>query len=160
MIYLSIILIAIIIYLIANFFYYEKIYKKYDIYREIPEVEPSVAGYLYKKSADMFSLILSELLHLVKKGYLKLEYTKDEKGKDDYIFSKAKDNFDDLNRCEMIAYNTIFSYGDEPVSLNTLASKIKDDAKSSADARVSGYAMIRSIKEQIEEERNSRYSSK
>jgi len=155
MVYLSIILITFIAYLIAKFFYYEKIFKKYDVYRDPPEVDPSIAGYMYKNDVDVFSLILSDLLHLVKKGYLKLEYSKDEKGKNDYIFSKLKDNFDDLNRCEMIAYNTIFSYGEDNVSLNTLAKGVKDDNYTSREERVRGYAMIRSIQEQIQEERNS-----
>jgi len=158
MIYVSIILVVIIVYLIAKFFYYEKIYKKYDVYREPPEIEPSISGYMYKRDADMFSLILSDLLHLVKKGYLKLDYSEDENGKKDYIFTKARDDFDNLTRCEMIAYRTIFTDEEEQVSLNTLADKIKDDAQSSKNARVSGFAMIQAIKEQMEECRNSKCS--
>ena len=141
MFYLLVILIFFIIYIIASTLYRNSIINKYDFYRERPEISPAIAGYIYNKRANNFSLILSEILDLTQKGYIKLDYVEKQNGEKDYLFTKGASDFNNLKSYEMIAYRTLFDNNKEEVFLHDLEIKANKDVEFSQDSRVKAYSI-------------------
>ena len=148
-----IVLVAIVILIYMKNHIRKKTIQKYGLFRQAPEIDPAAAGYLYNKNVDGFSLILAELLVLVKKGYLGLELIKDENGKNDYVFTKLKDDLSGLKNYEALAYRSIFeNFTDNKVHLNEFAEKIKKHSQLAMQMRAKTFSIKQTVIEQLEKE--------
>lgn len=123
MLILIIINIIIIIYIYLKYYNTPKNTNKTK--EEIEKIDPIIIGYIYDKGFNNnFDFILSEILNLNIKGYLKIEYDRDDINAYDYTIKQNFDiQTDKVEKYELIILNFLFSEKTE-ISKNELEEKL------------------------------------
>ena len=108
MITLIIINIFFIIYI--YFKYYKKHSNHVQEYNDTIETDSLILGYVNDEGFNNnFDLLISEIIDLNIKGYLKIEYNDDNKDKYNYIIKKNEDiNVESINDYEIVILNFLF----------------------------------------------------
>ena len=123
MLILIIVNIIIIIYIYLKYYNTPKNTNKTK--EEIEKIDPIIIGYIYDKGFNNnFDFILSEILNLNIKGYLKIEYDRDDINAYDYTIKQNFDiQTDKVEKYELIILNFLFSEKTE-ISKNELEEKL------------------------------------
>ena len=146
MIFIIIINILLIIWIYKKYIYIPKIFDESSV--QINELDPALIGYIDDRNGNSIDWILSEILSLNKKGFIEIEYVREDIDKYEYIMKK-KDNIElsQLKKYELTAYRFLFSESDE-ISMTELEEKILRSMQAEIDVNVKSV----SIRNEIEEE--------
>ena len=144
------------------------IYKKYiyipivnDISdEELEELDPALIGYIDDDNGNSIDWILSEILDLNRKGYIEIEYVREDIDEYEYNMRK-KDNIDisQLKKYELTAYRFLFSESDE-ISMNELEEKILQNTNAKKDTYIKSFSIRKEIEEELIKQNIIDYNSK
>ena len=144
------------------------IYKKYiyipqsqEITNEkIAELDPALIGYIDDKNGNSIDWILSEILDLNRKGYIEIDYVRENIDEYEYIMKK-KDNIEisQLKKYELTAYRFLFSESDE-ISMTELEEKILRSMQAEIDVNVKSFSIRNEIEEELIKQNIIDYSAK
>ena len=146
MIFVIIINVLLIILIYKKYIYIPKIFDESSV--QIDELDPALIGYIDDKDGNSIDWILSEILELNKKGYIEIDYLREDIDEYEYIMKK-KDNIElsQLKKYELTTYRFLFSESDE-ISMTELEENILRSMQAEIDVNVKSV----SIRNEIEEE--------
>ena len=123
LILLALLYVFIVLYVYCRYNMDPEATEKYDLYREELEISPAEAGYMINADCNGKDLILSEILSLVTKGYIKMEMVEQD-GKKDYVFSRTgRIDFVGLKNHEVLAYQFFFDQRRGHISFDEISLK-------------------------------------
>lgn len=125
MLILILINIVIIIYLYFKYYKFPKSIN--NIQEDLNNIDPIIIGYINDRGFDnSFDLVLSEIIELNIKGYIIIEYNKENIDKYNYIIKQNIDTgFNKLNKYELAVMNFLFSNKTE-ITKNELEEKLEN----------------------------------
>lgn len=158
MIFVIIINILLIIWIYKKYIYIPKIFDESSA--QIDELDPALIGYIDDKNGNSIDWILSEILDLNRKGYIKIEYVREDIDEYEYIMKK-KDNIEisQLKKYELTAYRFLFSESDE-ISMSELEEKILRSMQAEIDVNVKSFSIRNEIEEELIKQKIIDYSAK
>ena len=147
MIFVIIVNIILIIWLYKRYIYVPSNYQGTSI--EIDELDPALLGYIENEDGNPINWILAEILDLNRKGYIEIEYFRNDIDDYEYIMRKKEDiDITKLKKYELTAYRYLFCEHDTEVSMSELEERILKSIHAEKDIHVKSF----SIRNEIEEE--------
>lgn len=97
---------------------------------DLKEFDAPILGYLDNSNGNIYDWLLAEILEMVRKKYIEMEYIRRDVDKYDYIFKKSKNiDLKDLKTYEINVYRILFDKKDT-ISMDELEEYVKlNDSK-------------------------------
>lgn len=97
---------------------------------DLKEFDAPILGYLDNSNGNIYDWLLAEILEMVRKKYIEIEYIRKDVDKYDYIFKKSKNiDLKDLKTYEINVYRILFDKKDT-ISMDELEEYVKlNDSK-------------------------------
>ena len=97
---------------------------------DLKEFDAPILGYLDNSNGNIYDWLLAEILEIVRKKYIEIEYIRKDVDKYDYIFKKSKNiDLKDLKTYEINVYRILFDKKDT-ISMDELEEYVKlNDSK-------------------------------
>ena len=97
---------------------------------DLKEFDAPILGYLDNSNGNIYDWLLAEILEMVRKKYIEIEYIRKDVDKYDYIFKKSKNiDLKDLKTYEINVYRILF-YKKDTISMDELEEYVKlNDSK-------------------------------
>ena len=114
---------------------------------DLKEFDAPILGYLDNSNGNIYDWLLAEILEMVRKKYIEIEYIRKDVDKYDYIFKKSKNiDLKDLKTYEINVYRILFDKKDT-ISMDELEEyvKLNDSKKNDINIKLIG------LKNRIEE---------
>lgn len=147
MIYIIIINIILIIWLYKKYIHIPKIQSNEA--QDIENLAPALIGYIENKDGNSIDWLLAEILELDRKGYVEIEYQREDINQYEYIIKKSdQKDLSKLKKYELTAYRLLFSEYRDEITVNELEEKILNSMSTEKDVNVKSF----SIRNEIEEE--------